>query len=392
MAEEVAEQIIERDDIKQVQGVLAEYDAVAAGIAGLRAKYDGVVFADINTMKGMDAALKARKEVRDPRYAVQRALDRAKKPLNELKARISARAEQIAGELLAIEAPIDAQIKAEEERKEAARLAKEAAEKDRVDRITAAIGKVRQIPVFLAAAGSGEIQDAIYALEAMKFDEADYQEWVDTAKQAAADAIAALRSLVDAALSREAAALALRAEREAFERAHFEARKQAELEMAARAAEQRAQEERERAAREAAKAKADEERKAIQAERAKLAEAQARINAAQKALDEAKAQAEAQARERAVMEAEWAQERMDARRVQAMSDVAPLAAAKAVAHLSHKEDRAALCECLIGVMEQAVERRMASGAEADGLMGALREINERVADLMGMAAKLEQEA
>jgi colicin import membrane protein len=125
-----------------VNNNLVEFDTVEAGLQALEKKYAGVIFADIQTPKGLKSAKEARAEVRKPRYAVQNAVDNAKGPLNTLKAAIAARGGSMIARITAVEDPIDAQVKAEEKRlaDEKARLEREAAE--RKARIDAAIAEI----------------------------------------------------------------------------------------------------------------------------------------------------------------------------------------------------------------------------------------------------------
>ncbi|VTU38443.1 hypothetical protein H4CHR_04426 [Variovorax sp. PBS-H4] len=115
----------------EVNKNIAEFDAVEAGLQKLEKDWKGVIFGDIQTPKGLRAAKAARASIREPRYAVQKAVDNAKGPLNTLKAAIAQRGEEIIERIAAVEDPIDAQVKAEEKRlqEERQRLEREAAER-----------------------------------------------------------------------------------------------------------------------------------------------------------------------------------------------------------------------------------------------------------------------
>jgi cation transport ATPase len=80
----------------------------------------------------MEAAKAARAEIREPRFAVEKVRKAAKAPLLAIGRRIDAEAVRITEAILAIEEPIDGQIKAEEARKVAEREAKRAAEVERL--------------------------------------------------------------------------------------------------------------------------------------------------------------------------------------------------------------------------------------------------------------------
>ena len=109
---------------------LQELSKVDAGLADLRAKYAGKVY-EVTTSAGMDEAKKARVDIRNHRYPIPKIVDERKKQLKAIGNEIENEGDRIAIELLELEQPIDAQIKVEEERKEAekaekARLAAEA--------------------------------------------------------------------------------------------------------------------------------------------------------------------------------------------------------------------------------------------------------------------------
>jgi hypothetical protein len=118
-------------DIEQVQGVLTEFSRVEGGLAALRAKHGNTVY-EVTTTAGMDAAKAARAEIREPRFAVEKVRKAAKAPLLAIGRRIDAEAARITDAILAIETPIDDQIKVEEARKVAEREAKRAAEVERL--------------------------------------------------------------------------------------------------------------------------------------------------------------------------------------------------------------------------------------------------------------------
>ena len=125
------------DELNQVQGVLTEFSRVEAGLAALREKHANTVY-EVSTTVGLDAAKAARAELREPRYAVENVRKTAKAPLLALGKRIDAEAARITAEIMAIEQPIDDQIKAEEARRVAEREAKKAAEVERLRQEAAA--------------------------------------------------------------------------------------------------------------------------------------------------------------------------------------------------------------------------------------------------------------
>lgn len=112
----------------------AEYSAVEARLADMRGRLGGRVW-DVATGRGMDEAKQARAELRAARTALEASRATFKAPLLEACRRLDAEAKRITTEIVAIETPIDEVIKAEERRKEAARLAREAAERARLQEI-----------------------------------------------------------------------------------------------------------------------------------------------------------------------------------------------------------------------------------------------------------------
>lgn len=75
---------IQQTSIALVQSALVEFDAVAAGLADLKARFGNVIY-DVGTTSGMAAAKAARLEIRAPRYAVDKVLKATKEPLNAIK-------------------------------------------------------------------------------------------------------------------------------------------------------------------------------------------------------------------------------------------------------------------------------------------------------------------
>jgi hypothetical protein len=227
-------------DIEQVQGVLAKFSRVEAGLAALREKHANVVY-PVATTAGMEDAKAARAEIRAGRFAVEKLRKNAKTPLLQIGRRIDQEAIRITEAILEVEQPIDDQIKAEEARRLAEREAKRAAEVERLR---------------LEAAEKLRIEQE--QLEAQRAEIARHQAL-----------LAEERARIDA----EAAAARKKADEEAAE-----ARREAELELAAQ---------RKALADERAKADAEARRvaDAQAAEAKRLADAQAAVDAQQRAIE-----------------------------------------------------------------------------------------------------------
>ena len=244
-------------DIEQVQGVLAKFSRVEAGLAALRQKHANVVYA-VATTAGMEDAKAARAEIRAGRFAVEKLRKTAKTPLLAIGRRIDMEAMRITEEILEVEEPIDDQIKAEEARRLAEREAKRAAEVERLR---------------LEAAEKLRIEQE--QLEAHRSEIARHQA-----------RLAEERARIDA----EAAAARKKADEEAAE-----ARREAELELAAQ---------RKALADERALADAEARRvadaQAVEAKR--LADAQAAVDAQQRAIEAERQKAREEAERNAAEE------------------------------------------------------------------------------------------
>ena len=340
--------------IVAVRTQVAEIDRVSAGIAELERRYKGVVF-DVSTTKGMEEAKKARMEIRDPRHAVGRALEAAKRPLNDLKAAVAARAAEISAQLQALETPIDLQIKAEEERKEAIKAAKEQAERQRVETLTARLAAMQSIPLALTHSTSAEIAEGMRSLESVEIGE-DWEEFHTAAARARDETLASMRSLHLKAQAREE------------EEARI-AKQRAELE--AQQAELRAQQQAQAKADAEAKARREAEEAAARAERQRQ---DAEAAAARKAADEAAAAArkveqDRLAAEAAALRAQQAeQERKDreAREAQEAIERAAREAEEAKARAEREEAARILDE------RKAAEKRVRDAA--DTMLEALRRV------------------
>lgn len=115
---------------------LAEYNATAAALADLRQRFAGVVW-DVTTTKGNNEARAARLELVKLRTSLEAKRKELKAPALERSRLIDAEAARITGEIVALERPIDEQIKADEQRREAEKEARRQAEARRVQAISA---------------------------------------------------------------------------------------------------------------------------------------------------------------------------------------------------------------------------------------------------------------
>lgn len=268
-----------------VQNALTEFEKVSAGLMDLTAKYANVVY-DVATTKGMDEAKAARLAIREPRYAVQRATKAAKDELNSIKKNVEERGAQIIEALTRIEDPIDAQVKAEEERKAAEKARKEQAERERVEAIQMAIGSIRAIPLNVVEASATYIKQALDQVAALEITEQHYAEFLPHAADAKDAAVSQLIAMHQRAVATEQAQAELKAQQEELARM----RARVEAEMAAQRAEIELQKAELEAARTAAEAARMAEQQRINAAAARAAAAEAERVAEEERL--AKAQQE----------------------------------------------------------------------------------------------------
>jgi hypothetical protein len=273
-------------ELEAVTTQVAKFDAVAAGIKALQEKYTGVIY-PVTTAQGMAEAKAARAAIREPRYEVERIRKAAKAPILALGKSLDDRAKRITAALEAIEAPIDQQIKAEEDRKEAERQARVNAELARVAGHQERIAEIRGAVTAAATCTAQEILYHIEDVEKLPADES-FEEFQQQAVDAKDATLARLREMHGAAVQREAEAARIEAERKELEQLRAEQERLAKAERERLAAERAEQEkalaEQRRQQEEAAAA----ERERIAQERAALAAEQERQRQQREAEEAAK--------------------------------------------------------------------------------------------------------
>lgn len=282
---------------------IAEYTPTAAALAELRQRHQGVVY-DVTQPKQMKLAKEARAEIRGYRTDLEKLRKEIKAPALERCRLIDSEAKRITEELVALEEPIDVQIKAEEARKQAEELARLEAERQRVENIAKAIEEIRNVPGTLIGKPAVILEGQLAKLRDQVLDPEFYAERFREAEDALAATIARVDDQLKAQREHEAEQKRIAAERAELERMR------AENERLQREADERRRADEERAAAERAEA----ERKAQEEREREAAEQRAREEAEraerQRKEDEARAAREAQERaEREAREAELAAER-----------------------------------------------------------------------------------
>ena len=277
---------------------LTEYDPTEAALADLRHRFGNVVF-DLSTTNGDKEARAARKELVGLRTDLESKRKELKAPALERSRLIDAEAARIKGEIEALEEPIDAQIKADEARREAERQAKAAKEAQRISGHQAALDALRSIAVNSVGDDSESLAKTIEMLDATEIG-ADWEEFQPIAQRAKDDGLTTLRDLHAKAVAAEAEAVRIAAERAELERLRAEqaqaaaAQAQREREAAEQAAAVKRQQDAEAAA---ARAKIEAEQKAArEAIEAAERESRRKIEEAERAARQAQEAAEAEAR------------------------------------------------------------------------------------------------
>lgn len=286
-----------------IETKIAEYSPTAAALAELRHRFSNIAF-DLSTTKGDKEARAARLELVRLRTSLEAKRKELKAPALERSRLIDDEAKRITSAILELETPIDQQIKAAEQKREAEHQAKIEAERQRVATIRARIESITSVALRAVGKPAAEVEAKIKLLVGITVGP-DFAEFKAVAESAHADTLGKLRDMHAAALAAEAEAARLAAERAELERmrAEQEERERVERErMAAEqariAAEQRAEaerlealarEQRERLAADEAAAKAEREKadRAAAAERAEQDRIAAEARAAeQRRIDE----------------------------------------------------------------------------------------------------------
>lgn len=148
------------------KAALAELSVVDAGLAALRRKYRNKTY-DVATAEGMDAARKARMDIRDRRFKVPHIVKDQKAAIKKVAEKVDSEGERIVAALLELETPIHDQIKGEEDRKAAIKAQKEREEAEAAARVETAIADILAKPADVAGKSSEHIALAIEALDAV---------------------------------------------------------------------------------------------------------------------------------------------------------------------------------------------------------------------------------
>jgi hypothetical protein len=199
-------------DTAEVTTAVAKFDRVVAGLNDLKNRYAGVVF-DVRTPKGMAEARAARAAVRAPRYELENARKSAKAPLLKLGRDLDARAKEINTEILAIEDPIDLQVRSEEDRIEAEKQAKIDAENKRIADIQSRIAAIRNWPMVATGKPASLVEQQLRDAEHYVVSQEQFQEFTVQAAEALLASQASLRTILAERIEFEAEQARAQAER-----------------------------------------------------------------------------------------------------------------------------------------------------------------------------------
>ncbi len=290
---------------------VVEFNETALALSDLRSRYKGLVV-DVQTPKGLKEAKTFTFELRTLRTTLEKKRKDLKAPIIERGKQLDDEAKRITAEIVALEEPIDVQIKAEEARIENARLAKLEAERVRVESLKAKIQTIRDTPSQMVGKPSSIINGALVRLSETALDEDEFAEYYQEASDALMAAMARVEQLLADQKAQETEQARIKAEREELERMREEnARLQREADERAAAdraeADRLAQVERDRIAAEERESRRQAELERIEREKATRAEYE-RIEAEERAERE-RVQAEEDARLQAERERQAAEQR-----------------------------------------------------------------------------------
>jgi colicin import membrane protein len=198
-----------------------EYATTAVVIADLRSRHAGVVY-DVAESKQMKLAKEARAEIRGYRTGLEKTRKEIKAPALEHCRLIDSEAQRLTAELVALEEPIDVQIKAEESRAEVEKLEKFEAERIRVEAIQQRIDSIRNVPASLVGKPSVIITGQLAKLEAEVLDEDEFAEHYQAARDALELSISRVKQMYTDQLAHEAEQKQIAADRAELERMRLE--------------------------------------------------------------------------------------------------------------------------------------------------------------------------
>lgn len=296
---------------------IAEYRPHEEQIVRLETSYAKLVV-DCSTSEGLANAKEVRVDIRDVRYALANTTKTALVPYQQKVKEAQARVNQVKefGEalkdrVLAIEAPVDEAIKAEEKRVADAKAERERIEAERVEAIRAKITRFSSVAAAYASRSAADVANVLLNAKESVILPEEYAEFEAEGTIARDNAIEQLETLHRAAVEREEAAAKLAAQQKELE----------ELREKQRIADAEAEELR--------KQRAEEDRKRLKQQQDELDQQRRDMEAQQRQQRERDAQYQRDQEELARLRAQAAAPTpaADAIAAQTVADVAPVAVA-----------------------------------------------------------------
>ncbi|WP_256586185.1 hypothetical protein [Pseudomonas sp. Irchel s3f10] len=202
---------------------IAEYRPHEEQIVRLETSYAKLVV-DCSTSEGLANAKEVRVDIRDVRYALANTTKTALVPYQQKVKEAQARVNQVKefGEalkdrVLAIEAPIDEAIKAEEKRAADAKAERERIEAERVEAIRAKITRFSSVAAAYASRSASDVASVLQNVKESVILPEEYAEFEAEGTIARDNAIEQLETLHRAAADREEAAAKLAAQQKELE-------------------------------------------------------------------------------------------------------------------------------------------------------------------------------
>ena len=202
---------------------IAEYSVTTAALAKLKEELAGKVYA-VDNATGMALAKFDRRGLVTLRTDLEKKRIEIKAPALERCKLIDSEANRIKADLLALEQPIDAQIKAQEAIEEAKRAEKARIAAEAQAKLDAMIIEIGRLPLLCIGKTSDEITVFLAALEARPFGGEFSGDTLVRAESAKVEAIEAIKKQLAGTIWEEEKAAAIKAEQEA-ETARLEAEK-----------------------------------------------------------------------------------------------------------------------------------------------------------------------
>lgn len=197
---------------------IAEYRPHEEQIVRLETTYANLVV-DCSTSEGLANAKEVRVDIRDVRYALANTTKTALIPYQQAVKDAQARVNQVKefGEalkdrVLAIEAPVDEAIKAEEKRAADAKAERERVEAERVETIRAKINRFSSVAAAYASRSAADVANVLQNVKESVILPEEYTEFEAEGTIARDNAIEQLETLHKAAVDREDAAAKLAAQ------------------------------------------------------------------------------------------------------------------------------------------------------------------------------------